>query len=115
MFFLDLAEWSLDDLSSLVKIPPSVLRRRMAFWQSHGILVESQPGIFKLIEEDLPKSHLEKLPINEIIAEDDDNESAMASASDQREEELQVRFYILQFTKQNYLLLTCDFCLLMNC
>ncbi|XP_065366967.1 anaphase-promoting complex subunit 2 [Calliphora vicina] len=83
-------EWSLDDLSSLVKIPPSVLRRRMAFWQSHGILVESQPGIFKLIEEDLPKSQLEKLPINEIIAEDDDNESAMASASDQREEELQV-------------------------
>ncbi|KNC22283.1 hypothetical protein FF38_12910 [Lucilia cuprina] len=83
-------EWSLDDLSSLVKIPPSVLRRRMAFWQSHGILVESQPGIFKLIEEDLPKSQLEKLPINEIIAEDEDNESAMASASDQREEELQV-------------------------
>ena len=88
------AEWSLDDLSSLVKIPPSVLRRRMAFWQSHGILVESQPGIFKLIEDDLPKSQLEKLPINEIIAEDEDNESAMASASDQREEELQVRFHI---------------------
>ena len=84
----------MDDLSSLVKIPPSVLRRRMAFWQSHGILVESQPGIFKLIEDDLPKSQLEKLPINEIIAEDEDNESAMASASDQREEELQVRFHI---------------------
>lgn len=63
----------------------------MSFWQSHGIIVESQPGVYKLIEEDLPKSQLEKLPINEIIiAEDEDNESAMASASDQREEELQV-------------------------
>uniref|UniRef100_A0A1I8P1Z1 Anaphase-promoting complex subunit 2 n=1 Tax=Stomoxys calcitrans TaxID=35570 RepID=A0A1I8P1Z1_STOCA len=82
------SEWSLDDLSSLVKIPPSVLRRRMAFWQSHGIIVESQPGVYKLIEDDIPKS--QKLPINEIIAEDEDNESAMASASDQREEELQV-------------------------
>lgn len=67
----------------------------MTFWQSHGILHESQPGIFKLIEEDLPKSQLEKLPINEIIAEDEDNESAMASASDQREEELQVSFIYL--------------------
>ncbi|XP_011291981.1 anaphase-promoting complex subunit 2 [Musca domestica] len=83
-------EWSLDDLSTLVKIPPSVLRRRMAFWQSHGIIIESQPGIYKLIEDELPKSQLEKLPINEIITEDEDNESAMASASDQREEELQV-------------------------
>ncbi|KAM7342596.1 anaphase promoting complex subunit morula isoform 2-T4 [Cochliomyia hominivorax] len=88
--FQNKSEWSLEDLSSLVKIPPSVLRRRMTFWQSHGILVESHPGIFKLIEDDLPKSQLEKLPINEIIAEDEDNESAMASASDQREEELQV-------------------------
>lgn len=73
-----------------MKIPPSILKRRIAFWQSHGIILESQPGVFKLNENDLPKTQLDKEPISEIIAEDEGNESAMASASDQREEELQV-------------------------
>lgn len=76
-----------------------MLKRRISFWQSHGIISESQPGVFKLIEEDLPKSQLENLPVNEIIDEDEDNESAMASASDQREEELQVSQLLLLLLK----------------
>uniref|UniRef100_A0A1A9ZZH8 Anaphase-promoting complex subunit 2 n=1 Tax=Glossina pallidipes TaxID=7398 RepID=A0A1A9ZZH8_GLOPL len=88
--FQNKTEWSLEDLSTTVKIPPSILKRRIAFWQSHGIILESQPGVFKLNENDLPKTQLDKEPISEIIAEDEGNESAMASASDQREEELQV-------------------------
>lgn len=71
-------------------MPPSILRRRMTFWQSHGLIVEISPNVYRLNEgEFYQKAHLSRMPIAE-ITEDDDQESAMASASDQREEELQV-------------------------
>lgn len=73
-------------------MPPSILRRRMTFWLSHGLIIETSTGVYRLNEgEFYQKAHLSRMPIAE-ITEDDDQESAMASASDQREEELQVNF-----------------------
>uniref|UniRef100_A0A1A9UQT9 APC2 domain-containing protein n=1 Tax=Glossina austeni TaxID=7395 RepID=A0A1A9UQT9_GLOAU len=53
-------------------------------------VLSTTPGVFKLNENDLLKTHLDKEPISEIIAKNEGNESAMASASDQREGELQI-------------------------
>ncbi|XP_023030784.1 anaphase-promoting complex subunit 2 [Drosophila willistoni] len=81
-------EWSLDELSTLTKVPATALRRRISFWQNHGLITETSPGIFTLIEKETEKSQFEEMSITE--ADEEDLESAMASASDQREEELQV-------------------------
>lgn len=79
-------EWPLEKLSSTMNVPPSILRKRIVFWQSQGLIRESRDGIFTLVEGDhgTESSHAHD------ICEDDEAESAMASASDQREEELQV-------------------------
>lgn len=83
-----LAEWSIEDLSTITKVPASALRRRLSFWQNHGLITESTPGIFTLLEKESEKSQFEEMSLTE--ADEEDLESAMASASDQREEELQV-------------------------
>uniref|UniRef100_W8C8Q2 Anaphase-promoting complex subunit 2 n=1 Tax=Ceratitis capitata TaxID=7213 RepID=W8C8Q2_CERCA len=82
-------EWTLEDLSQITKVPSTILRRRIGFWITHGIIGETRPGIFKLLEEDGKKSQFDTKNINQTLG-DEDVESAMASASDQREEELQV-------------------------
>ncbi|EDW01938.1 anaphase-promoting complex subunit 2 [Drosophila grimshawi] len=81
-------EWSVDELSSLIKVPPSALRRRISFWQNHGLISETEPGIFTLLEKASEKTQFEEMNVTD--ADEEDLESAMASASDQREEELQV-------------------------
>lgn len=88
-------EWSLEELSSLIKVPPSALRRRISFWQNHGLVTEIEPGVFSLLEEESEKIQFEEMNITD--ADEEDLESAMASASDQREEELQVRAYTFIF------------------
>ncbi|EDW61178.1 anaphase-promoting complex subunit 2 isoform X1 [Drosophila virilis] len=82
------SEWSIEELSSLIKVPPSALRRRISFWQNHGLIAEIEPGIFALLEKESEKTQFEEVSITD--ADEEDLESAMASASDQREEELQV-------------------------
>ncbi|KAH8272907.1 hypothetical protein KR018_008589 [Drosophila ironensis] len=81
-------EWSIEDLSTITKVPASALRRRLSFWQNHGLIAETAPGIFTLLEKESEKSQFEEMSLTE--ADEEDLESAMASASDQREEELQV-------------------------
>ncbi|XP_017018674.1 anaphase-promoting complex subunit 2 [Drosophila kikkawai] len=87
--FQDKSEWTLEDLSAITKVPQSALRRRLSFWQNHGLISETTPGLFTLLEkESEEKSQFEEMSLAE--ADEEDLESAMASASDQREEELQV-------------------------
>lgn len=87
--FQDKSEWTLEDLSTITKVPQSALRRRLGFWQNHGLISETTPGLFTLLEkESEEKSQFEEMSLTE--ADEEDLESAMASASDQREEELQV-------------------------
>lgn len=78
----------MEELSSLIKVPPSALRRRISFWQNHGLIAEIEPGVFGLLEKETEKTQFEDVNITD--ADEEDLESAMASASDQREEELQV-------------------------
>lgn len=78
-------EWDLDDLCHVMKVPPTVLRKKIALWQSHGLIEEIRSDYYKLVEGDNNCSNA-----NVGIIEDYESESAMASAQDQREEELQV-------------------------
>ncbi|KAL0280099.1 UNVERIFIED_CONTAM: hypothetical protein PYX00_001488 [Menopon gallinae] len=81
-------EWTIDELSGVIQVPPTKLRREMAFWQSQGLVRETSPDKFLLIEESNGKS--KNVNQNEIACDEDEEESVMTSAQDQREEELQV-------------------------
>lgn len=86
-----LAEWTVDEMCQEIKIPPTLLRKRISLWQSHGLIKESKPNVFVLIE-DANSAQMDELMQTQQseCVDDDEAESAMASASDQREEELQV-------------------------
>lgn len=60
-----------------------MIRRRAAYWQSHGLLKEEVTDMYKLNKEHVAG------PAAEII-EEEEVESATASAEQQKEEELQV-------------------------
>uniref|UniRef100_A0A1B0D9E0 Anaphase-promoting complex subunit 2 n=1 Tax=Phlebotomus papatasi TaxID=29031 RepID=A0A1B0D9E0_PHLPP len=89
--FQEKSEWNLNDLSSIMKIPPSVLRRKITYWQSHGLIKETKTGSFILVE-DTSDSDMEEMQTEpqDICDDDEESENVVASASDQREEELQV-------------------------
>ncbi|KAJ8300297.1 hypothetical protein KUTeg_021816, partial [Tegillarca granosa] len=65
-------------------MPASALRRKIAYWQTQGLLKEESTDTFILVEEHKGRTH------DMIITDDEEAESAMASAHAQREEELQV-------------------------
>lgn len=72
-----------------MKVPPSILRKRISLWQSHGLIQEPHNNVFVLVEDGTGEN-TEEMQTQSQECEDDETESAMASASDQREEELQV-------------------------
>ncbi|GBP16666.1 Anaphase-promoting complex subunit 2 [Eumeta japonica] len=91
MHFQDKPEWSLEDLHQAMKVPVTVLRRKIIYWQSLGLLSEKYTDYYILTEGgDGNKSHVSTNQVQEMVCEDDEAESAMASAHDQREGELQV-------------------------
>ncbi|KAK2138854.1 hypothetical protein NP493_6979g00000 [Ridgeia piscesae] len=65
-------------------MPAHALRRKIAFWQSHGLLKEESSDSFLLMEEQPGHGG------HDLLLEDDEAESAMASSKDQKEEEMQV-------------------------
>ena len=75
----------MEDLGQALEMAPSAVRRKLAFWQSQGVVKEIQSDVFVLVEE-------RKAGPQEVVTadEDDEMESAMASAAQQREEEMQV-------------------------
>lgn len=76
----------MDELARVMHIPPTLLKRKISFWQSHGLITESSLNVFQLVED--AKGEVSQ-NVSDIILEDE-SESAMASSQDQREEELQV-------------------------
>lgn len=78
-------EWTVEELSEVMHVPATVLRRKITFWVSQGVLKEISSDKFLLQEESASKNRS-----TAEIVEEEEVESAMASASDQREEELQV-------------------------
>ena len=84
------SEWSADELSKTLKIPISTLRRKMTYWQGQGLVQESSPDLFKLIEEG-PVRRMSGVTGNLETAEmDEEAESVTRTSSDQRAEELKV-------------------------
>nr|DBA21279.1 TPA: hypothetical protein GDO54_017950 [Pyxicephalus adspersus] len=84
--------WTLEELSEVLKVPVSTLRRRMTYWLQQGILREDPPGTFTVIEEE-QKDQAEKVVL---IDSDEEGDSAMASQADQKEEELQLFWTYIQ-------------------
>lgn len=75
-----------------MNMPPIVLRKRLVFWQSNGLLREAQENLFVLVDKSDESAKLadQLLSQQDNMCEEEEVESAMESASDQREEELQV-------------------------
>lgn len=94
--FQEREQWSLADLSAALKLPGSVLRKRIALWQTHGIIREQSGDMFVLVQfgsGDLSGDDMHMMMQTQAgihPCDDDETESAMASASEQREEDLQV-------------------------
>ncbi|XP_040156156.1 anaphase-promoting complex subunit 2 [Anopheles arabiensis] len=90
--FSEQPQWELDCLSQKMNMPPIVLRKRIVFWQSQGLIRETKENLFVLIdkstESDVSADAMQAQPND--VCEEEEAESAMESASDQREEELQV-------------------------
>ncbi|KAL5012414.1 hypothetical protein ScPMuIL_010965 [Solemya velum] len=84
MQFQDKARWTVEELSNDLQMPATALRRKVAFWQSQGLLKEETTDTFLLVEEHKGRTQ------DIMVTDEDETESAMASASAQREEELQV-------------------------
>ncbi|CAG2054169.1 unnamed protein product [Timema podura] len=82
-------EWTIEDLSHQMQVPATVLRRKIAFWQSQGLLREVSTDMFVLVE-DTPGGRCKDSMTVDMSCEDEESDSPMASAHDQREEELQV-------------------------
>lgn len=77
--------WTVEELSNVLQMPATALRRKIAYWQTQGLLREEATDKFVLVEE-----HKGRALHDIIVTDDDEAESAMASAQTQREEELQV-------------------------
>ncbi|CAG4931749.1 unnamed protein product [Parnassius apollo] len=91
MHFQDKPEWSLDELHQVMKVPVTILRRKITYWQSMGLITEKSTDYFVLVDgSDAHKSNVSTNQVQEMICEDEEAESVMASAHDQREGELQV-------------------------
>jgi anaphase-promoting complex subunit 2 len=89
--FQDKTEWNLDELSELMHVPTTVLRRKISYWVSQALLIETTRDTF-ILQEELAINSSRNIQTAIVIdmIDDEETESAMASASDQREEELQV-------------------------
>ncbi|XP_035906517.1 anaphase-promoting complex subunit 2 [Anopheles stephensi] len=90
--FSEQPQWELDCLSQKMNMPPIVLRKRIVFWQSQGLIRETKENVFvlvdKSVESETSSDAIQPQPND--VCEEEEAESAMESASDQREEELQV-------------------------
>lgn len=82
------SEWMAEDLGHTLKIPVSTLRRRIAFWQTQGLVKETGTDKYTLIEEG-PMRRMSGVS-GEVTAEDEECESVTRTSRDQRAEELQV-------------------------
>ncbi|XP_064471634.1 anaphase-promoting complex subunit 2-like [Ornithodoros turicata] len=84
--FQEKSRWTLDELSSVTHVTNTVLRRKLALWQSQGLIREEEVGLFVLVEDGQPAA-----PNVEVEEEDDEEaQSVTASTQDQKESDLQM-------------------------
>lgn len=79
-----IARWTVNELSAEMQMQASVLRRKITFWQNHGILHEEENDVFELMEDQ------KKSTKDAVVMIEDEEESVTASSQDMKEEELQV-------------------------
>jgi anaphase-promoting complex subunit 2 len=84
------SQWTIEELSQVMQMSGSLLRRKISYWQSQGILREQSPDVFVLLEEGTARSGSSGRVVDHVACEDEETESALASAHEQREGELQV-------------------------
>ncbi|KAL9988810.1 hypothetical protein ACROYT_G003298 [Oculina patagonica] len=82
--FQEKERWTLEELSGVMHVPPGLLRRRLGFWISQGVLKEESTDTFIVVEKQKGQQRIPE------VVMDAEVESVMASSQDQREEELQV-------------------------
>lgn len=46
-----LERWTLEELSGVMHVPPGLLRRRLGFWISQGVLKEESTDTFTVVEK----------------------------------------------------------------
>ncbi|XP_055627556.1 anaphase-promoting complex subunit 2 [Toxorhynchites rutilus septentrionalis] len=91
ILFGEQREWELEKLAQKMNMPPSILRKRLIFWQSQGLIREVREYYYILNDRASRSEVADEIQTQAPdVCEDDEAESAMESASDQREEELQV-------------------------
>ena len=74
-----------------MQVPAGAIRRKIAYWQSQGVLREESQDTFVLVEDKQGSTHGQEMVM---IDSDEEAESATASAKDQKEENLQVDWYM---------------------
>lgn len=95
------ARWTINELSTEMQMQASVLRRKITFWQNHGILHEEENDVFELIED-------QKKNKDSVVMIEDEEESVTASSQDMKEEELQVAIsfacfcYLVQYDEDTF-------------
>lgn len=90
MHFQNKPKWTIDELHQAMKVPVTILRRKITYWQSMGLITEKSSDCFVLVDSTDSKANVQTSQVQEMICEDEETESVMTSAQDQREGELQV-------------------------
>lgn len=96
--FQEQSTWTIENLSLVTHVPKTVLRRKISYWQTQGVLQEISPDVFVLVDGDTSDGDTIDSNVagpsagdtSVVCEEEEEAESVMASAQDQREEELQV-------------------------
>ncbi|XP_041481445.1 anaphase-promoting complex subunit 2-like isoform X2 [Lytechinus variegatus] len=87
MHFQDKERWTIQELSEKMQVPGGAVRRKIAYWQSQGLLKEESHDTFVLVEEKEGAVQNQEMVM---IDSDEEAESATASVEDQKEENLQM-------------------------
>ena len=59
-----LERWTLEELSGVMHVPPGLLRRRLGFWTSQGVLKEESTDTFTVVEK---QKGQQRIPGNNIM------------------------------------------------
>ncbi|XP_065919017.1 anaphase-promoting complex subunit 2-like isoform X2 [Dysidea avara] len=83
--FENQACWKTDDLRARLAISGTALRKHLNYWSNQGVLREHPVDTFTIVEE-----QEDNVPCSSHVEMDDERESVMMSAEEQKENDLQV-------------------------
>lgn len=82
-------KWAVTELAAKMKVTPIVLKKKIAFWQSKGLIRETSLDEYTLVVENEEMRDLSNTTRPVPIEDDEDGDNMMESVGDQREEALQ--------------------------